>query len=97
MFFSRGVPKPGSRRFAYTPYYYHDEEEAVEETAGVRRRIRFKRVRRRDVTPRKSVRIVLLFAIMVVVLLLLFWDWVQQDVREGRLEDVRIEEVPRIP
>jgi len=94
MLFSRSTKRAEPRKFAFTPFYYKEEQE---EAQPGERRIRFKRIRRRQVTSKKTVRLTIAFAILVLIFLLMFWDLVRLGVQSFKLEDIKIEEAPSLP
>lgn len=93
MFISNLNRKRPSRKFTFTPYYYQplDNEEA--EKQG-RARIRFKKIRRHQIASQKSVRIKIVFAILLVLFLYFFQGLIQGERDSFEIEDVTIDESP---
>ena len=70
-----------------------DEEKGEAEE---RPRIRFKRLTRRTVSSKNSVRMKMLFAGLLIVFLYYFQSLLEVDQKDFRIEDVRIEATPNL-
>ena len=94
MFFSNLFKQKRTRTFSYTPFYYEVDEEKGEAEDGPR--IRFKRLTRGTVSSKNSVRMKVLFAVLLVVFLYYFQSLLEDDQKDFRIEDVRIEATPNL-
>lgn len=93
MFVSNLFQKSRPRKFAFTPFYYNKENE-TENDDPEQPRIKFRRYRRPELGTSKSVKIKIVFAILLVLFLYYFRGLVEQDNRHFRIEEIKIEETP---
>ncbi len=90
MFFKNSSPKKVPRTFAYTPFYYKDEEgDESEET----RRIHFRRIRGGLSVSKRSLRGMVMLVILILFCMAYFWHTVERQARRYDIESIRIEEV----
>ena len=96
MFFSNffKIKQKRTRVFSFTPFYYKVDEEKGEAEEGPR--IRFKRLTRGTVSSKNSVRMKMFFAVLLVVFLYYVQSLLEDDQRDFRIEDVRIEATPSL-
>lgn len=94
MLFSNLFQQKRTRTFSFTPFYYKVDEEKGEAEDGPR--IRFKRLTRGAVSSKNSVRMKILFAGLLVVFLYYFRSLLEDDQKDFRIEDVRIEATPNL-
>ncbi|MCG8607649.1 hypothetical protein MJD09_22025 [bacterium] len=60
------------------------------------RRIQFKRLRRRTLSSKSSVRMKILFAIFLVIFLYYFQGLLEADRQDFKIEEIKIEELPEL-
>ncbi len=93
MFGIKLIHKNYSRKFSFTPFYY--EKQSVEEKEDPNQsRITFKRIRSRATTATQSLKLKLIFAILLILFLYYFKGLVEIEKQNFRIEDIKIEEIP---
>ena len=93
MFVSNLIHKRQPRKFTFTPFYYV-EHIPEDKQAAAKPRIKFRRLRSGVSTSSKSVKIKIVFAILLVIFLYYFRGLVEAERNNFKIEDIRIEETP---
>jgi len=91
MIFGEIFARREPRKFGFTPYYYQKQEKSSEEPEP---RIKFRRIRPRTVIAKKSIRRILILAILLILGFYYFWGMVQREAQTFKIEDIRIEDTP---
>lgn len=80
------------RQFHFTPFYY--KEEVEEESEGTGPRIKFRKIRRGSPVAKKSIKGLVVLAVLLLFGFFYLWGLVNEETRSFQIEDIKIEETP---
>jgi len=92
MLFRALFTKRKPRSFGFTPFYY--QEKVDQETDEHSPRIKFRRIRTNVTVGKRSVTSMVVLAVLLLAMLIYFWNLVNRDFSTSELENIRIEEIP---